>query len=62
MTAAPDDLATTLLPVLTDGRCHAVIITSPDGRVAGLVTQTDLLAGLSRPMATSEAADAMVSA
>ncbi|HQZ11654.1 MAG TPA: HPP family protein [Devosia sp.] len=53
VTAAPGDLATTLLPVLTDGRCHAVIITAPAGDVIGLLTQTDLLAGLSRPVAST---------
>jgi CBS domain-containing membrane protein len=62
VTALPADLATTLLPMLTDGRFHAVVITSPAGEVVGLVTQTDLLAGLSRPMASSRMPDGTVSA
>lgn len=44
ITAAPDDPALSLLPVLTDGRSHAVVIVDGGRRILGLVTQTDLLA------------------
>lgn len=46
--AAPDQAALSLIPVLTDGRSHAVIVTGADGLVLGLITQTDLLAALAR--------------
>ncbi len=49
-TAAPDDPALGLLPILTDGRSHAVVIVDGDGRIAGLVTQTDLLAAVGRSL------------
>ena len=42
-TASPQSQALALLPILTDGRTHAVIIVD-DGAVVGIVTQTDLLA------------------
>ncbi|HEV7414820.1 MAG TPA: HPP family protein [Tianweitania sediminis] len=47
-TALPEQSALSLLPTLTDGRSHAVVITDPDSRVAGLITQTDLLAAAGR--------------
>jgi len=47
-TARPDEPAATLVPALTDGRRHAVVVTGPEGRVLGIVTQTDLLATLAR--------------
>lgn len=47
-TARPDDPAFTLLPVLTDGHAHSVIITDDDRRVVGMLTQTDLLAAAAR--------------
>lgn len=37
-----------LVPTLTDGRSHAVVITDGERRVLGLITQTDLLAAVSR--------------
>ncbi|PZV33455.1 HPP family protein [Mesorhizobium kowhaii] len=37
-----------LLPVLTDGRSHSVIIVDDDKRILGLITQTDLLAATAR--------------
>jgi CBS domain-containing membrane protein len=46
--AAPADPAMSIIPVLTDGQTHAVVITDADGRVCGLITQTDLLAALAR--------------
>ncbi len=42
ITAAPDDPALSLLPVLTDGRSHAVVIVDGERRILGLVTQMDL--------------------
>jgi len=47
-TAGPSDPALALLPVLTDGRAHAVVVVEPEARVVGLITQTDLLAAVSR--------------
>jgi len=47
-TAAPDDPALSLLPVLTDGRTHAVVIVDESHLVLGLITQTDLLAAMAR--------------
>jgi len=48
VTAAPEDDALALVPVLTDGRTHAVVVTDAEKRVLGLLTQTDLLVALSR--------------
>ncbi|WP_244641859.1 HPP family protein [Chelatococcus reniformis] len=47
-TASPASRAIDLLPVLTDGRTHAVIITAMDRRVLGLISQTDLLGAMGR--------------
>ncbi|MDF2388866.1 CBS domain-containing protein, partial [Nostoc ellipsosporum NOK] len=47
-TASPDTPAMSLLPVLTDGRSHAVVIVDSERRVLGLITQTDLLAAAAR--------------
>ncbi len=49
LTAMPDDPALSLVPLLTDGRSHAVVIVDGEGRLAGLITQTDLLAAAIRP-------------
>jgi CBS domain-containing membrane protein len=46
--AKPDAPAMSLVPVLSDGRKHAVIIIDDQRRVLGLITQTDLLAALAR--------------
>lgn len=46
--ALPEDPALSLLPVLTNGRSHAVIITDAARHVLGLISQTDLLAALAR--------------
>lgn len=48
-TTTPGRPALDLLPALTDGRTHAVIVLDGQSRIAGIVTQTDLLAALSRP-------------
>ncbi|WP_036263606.1 CBS domain-containing protein, partial [Mesorhizobium sp. WSM2561] len=47
-TASPDKPAMRLLPVLTDGRSHAVVIVDAERRILGLITQTDLLAAAAR--------------
>jgi CBS domain-containing membrane protein len=47
-TASPESLALELLPALTDGTSHAIIVTDEQTRVAGIISQTDLLGALSR--------------
>ncbi|MDX8452799.1 HPP family protein [Mesorhizobium sp. VK9D] len=47
-TASPDTPAMSLLPVLTDGRSHAVVIVDGGRHILGLITQTDLLAAATR--------------
>jgi CBS domain-containing membrane protein len=47
-TAAAGDPALALLPVLTDGRTHAVVIVDDARHVLGLITQSDLLAVVAR--------------
>jgi CBS domain-containing membrane protein len=47
-TARWDDPIVALAPVLTDGRTHAVVVVDEDRRVSGIVTQTDLLAIVTR--------------
>ncbi|PDT02867.1 hypothetical protein CO666_18515 [Rhizobium chutanense] len=46
--ARPSDPALSLLPVLTDGCTHAVIIVDDDYRILGLISQTDLLSAVAR--------------
>jgi len=46
--ARPSDPALSLLPILTDGRTHAVIIVDDDYRILGLISQTDLLSAVAR--------------
>lgn len=53
-TAGADFAAMGLLPVLTDGRSHAVIIVDGDERILGLITQTDLLAATARLQAADK--------
>ncbi|MBP1860158.1 CBS domain-containing membrane protein [Rhizobium herbae] len=52
-TASAIDPAFSLLPVLTDGRSHAVIIVDEDRRIVGLISQTDLLSAVARTFPTS---------
>jgi CBS domain-containing membrane protein len=47
-TASPDTPAMSLLPVLTDGHAHAVVIVDTGRHILGLITQTDLLAAAAR--------------
>jgi len=49
--AGPEDAAVSLVPRMTDGLAHAVVITDAERRVVGLVTQTDLLAALGHALA-----------
>ncbi|MFT3987515.1 HPP family protein [Aestuariivirga sp.] len=49
-TARADDPAISLLPALTDGLSHAVVITDAAGAVEGIVSQTDLLAALGKSL------------
>ncbi|CAN7704183.1 MULTISPECIES: HPP family protein [Neorhizobium] len=49
-TARSDDVAFGLLPVLTDGRTHAVVIVDDERRILGLITQTDLLNAVARAL------------
>lgn len=53
-TASPDTPAMRLLPVLTDGRSHAVVIVDAERRILGLITQTDLLAAAARLQAADK--------
>ena len=58
-TASSDTPAVALIPMLTDGKNHAVIIVSRDRSIEGLITQTDLLTSIARlvpaPVASSPA-------
>lgn len=45
---AAETPALSLVEAMTDGHTHAVVVTGPEGRLLGLVTQTDLLAALAR--------------
>lgn len=51
--AFKNDPALSLLPVLTDGRTHAVIIVDDDRRIVGLISQTDLLNAVARSLPKS---------
>jgi len=51
-TARPDDAAFSLLPVLTNGRSHAVIVIDDDRHILGLISQTDLLSAVARALPT----------
>ncbi len=49
-TASASDPALGLLPVLTDGRTHAVILVDDKNRIVGLISQTDLLSAVARSL------------
>jgi CBS domain-containing membrane protein len=49
-TARADDTALGLLPVLTNGRTHAVIIVDDAHHILGLISQTDLLSAVARSL------------
>lgn len=48
VTAGPDDRAMGLLPALTSGRIHAVIIVDDPHHLLGMISQTDLLEAAAR--------------
>ncbi len=48
--ARPEEPAVDLIAALTDGRHHAVIVVDDKERLVGLVSQSDLLAMLLRPL------------
>lgn len=54
LTASPDDQVVGLVPQLTDGRAHAIIVTDSDNVVQGLISQTDLLSALARSLRFQE--------
>jgi CBS domain-containing membrane protein len=54
-TASENDLAFSLLPVLTDGHAHAVIVIDGEHRIVGLISQTDLLSAAARALPSSRA-------
>lgn len=56
VTAGPDDRAMSLLPALTSGTIHAVIIVDNHSRVLGLISQTDLLAAAAKAIPDREIA------
>lgn len=58
VTARPDTPITDLTPLLSNGRTHAVIIVDASGRIAGIVTQTDLLVAVSRALLAKDLTDA----
>lgn len=51
-TARESDPALSILPTLTDGETHAVIVIDEERRVIGLISQTDLLSAVSRLLPT----------
>ncbi|QOF72479.1 CBS domain-containing protein [Aminobacter sp. SR38] len=51
VTAGPDEAAVSLLPRLTDGVAHAVIVVDETRHVVGVISQTDLLATLGKSLA-----------
>ena len=53
-TAAARDPAISLLPMLTDGHTHAVVIVDGEKRIQGLITQADLLAALARTLPSND--------
>ncbi|PRA55480.1 HPP family protein [Brucella pituitosa] len=54
VTAQRDEPVVKLVPLLTDGRSHAVIVTDQDNVVQGLISQTDLLSALARSLRFQE--------
>ncbi|QZP09227.1 HPP family protein [Caenibius sp. WL] len=56
--AAPDLPIDELLPALSTGLHHDALIVDPDGKLAGMITQTDLLAALWRSHVAEQVASA----
>lgn len=55
-TAAPDEPVIGLAEALTDGRTHAVVVVAEDRRILGIITQTDLLATVTRLLSAKASA------
>jgi CBS domain-containing membrane protein len=49
-TASAADRALSLLPILTDGKTHAVIVVDEQSHIIGLISQTDLLSAVARSL------------
>lgn len=49
-TASPEQPAMSLVPLLSDGIAHAVIVTDEKVNIVGLISQTDLLNALARSL------------
>lgn len=62
ITAKAKDPVMALLPRLTDGLSHIVIITDDEDLVQGVVSQTDLLATVAQSLAHGTATKATVTA
>ncbi len=60
VTAHEGDPAISLLPHLTNGRTHAVIIIDAEHQVHGIVSQTDLFAALAKSLSTSWTSDELM--
>lgn len=56
-TASAHDPALSLLPLLADGKAHAVVIVDEDERIEGLISQTDLLSAMARQLAIGPVQD-----
>ena len=48
VTVSEADTAVSLLPVLSDGHTHAVVVVDLDQQITGIITQSDMLAALGR--------------
>lgn len=48
ITTSEADTAVSLLPVLSDGHTHAVVVVDKDQQIIGIITQSDMLAALGR--------------
>jgi CBS domain-containing membrane protein len=59
-TARPEDPAIGLLPRLTDGMTHAMVVLDGDDRVVGIISQTDLLATLATSLAQAHGGNNML--
>lgn len=58
-TARPSDPAIGLLPRLTDGVSHAVVVVDEENSVVGIISQTDLLAALAKSVSRKPRSDIM---
>jgi CBS domain-containing membrane protein len=55
-TASANEPALGLLPIMTDGRTHAVIVVDAERHVIGLISQTDILSAVARILPKTKAA------